>query len=81
MLAALLLMDYQGEIVITAGSDGVHMAGSRHYVGEALDLRRWNISDVPAFIAKLSSALGPRFSVIDEHDHLHVQVRKGSRYP
>lgn len=81
MLGALLTLDYQGDVVITAGSDGKHAVGSRHYVGEALDIRKWNIKDVPAFIKLLQKALGPKFSVLEESDHIHVQVRKGGRYP
>lgn len=81
MLASLLTLDVTGEIVITAGSDGKHMAGSRHYLGEALDIRKWNIADVPAFVKALQAQLGPKFSVLVEADHIHVQVKKGGRYP
>lgn len=81
MLAALLTLDYKGEIVITAGSDGTHMVGSRHYVGEAIDIRSSNLADPGAFVLELTKSLGPKFSVLTEVDHIHVQVRKGGKYP
>ena len=80
ILATLLTLDYVGEIVITAASDGVHMAGSRHYYGEAIDIRSWNISDIGKFVTKLQTALGPKFSVLPEDDHIHIQVKKGQKY-
>jgi hypothetical protein len=71
-------------LVITSGSDGVHMKGSRHYTGEALDLRchTMNATIRSALIASLRQALGPQFTVLLEdrgqpQEHLHIQVKKG----
>jgi hypothetical protein len=81
LLGQLLLLDYPGEAVVTAGSDGKHMVGSKHYTGNAIDIRSWNLSDVKAFVDAYQKALGPKFSVIIEPDHIHAQVRKGLTYP
>lgn len=81
LLAALLTLDYYGDIVITSGSDGTHAKDSRHYRGEAIDIRTRNVPDPEGLRAKLETALGPKFRVLNEGDHLHAQVRKGGRYP
>ncbi len=81
ILATLLSLDYAGELVITSGSDGTHNPNSRHYRGEAVDIRTRNLPNPEAVRAQLAAALGPKFSVLNEGDHLHVQVKKGGRYP
>ena len=81
MLATLLRLTYAGEVVITSGTDGVHKPNSRHYKGEAVDIRTANLPDPGAFQKLLSDALGQQFTVLDEGDHLHVQPRKGTTYP
>lgn len=76
------------QLVITAGTDGAHVAGSRHYKGEALDLRSKNFrkADREPFRVDLERSLGPKFRVLLEGDgtvneHFHIQVRKGVVYP
>lgn len=81
ILATILLLSYDGEIVITSGSDGIHKPDSKHYKGEAIDIRTSNLPDVVAFQKLLVAALGPKFSVLNEGDHLHLQVRLGGVYP
>lgn len=74
-------------LVITAGSDGTHMAGSKHYTGEAVDLRSKTLNSTvkSGFIAILRAELGPQFTVLLEgegtpNEHLHVQVRRGRAF-
>lgn len=81
MLATLLTLPYNGPIVITAGSDGQHQPNSRHYKGEAIDIRIWNLPNVEEFRALFAKALGPKFTVLLEGDHIHCQVKKGGHYP
>lgn len=53
-----------------------HMAGSRHYSGDALDLRIWesNAAGVTVTIAdELRYFLGPDYDVVIESDHIHVE--------
>lgn len=61
------------ELVITSFTEGKHSARSLHYTGEAADLRRRNIPDVPAFIKAVKERLGPDYDLIDEGDHLHLE--------
>lgn len=69
-------------LVITSGTDGSHMTHSRHYRGEAVDLRTsgLTVTQRETLRALLEFDLGPQFRVIDEVDHLHVQVKKGVVY-
>lgn len=74
-------------LVITAGSDGMHRTGSRHYTGEAIDLRSKTLhTDVRGLLmAALREELGPQFTVLLEdagapNEHVHCQVRRGQRF-
>lgn len=74
-------------LVITSGSDGTHMDGSKHYTGEALDVRSktFNATIRSGFIATLRAELGPPFTVLLEdvgtpNEHIHCQVKKGRRF-
>ena len=63
--------EYNTELVITSGKDGIHKQGSLHYEGKAVDLRIWNIWD--SLIARLKKELGPDFDVVLEKDHIHLE--------
>lgn len=74
-------------VVITSGSDGTHMTGSKHYTGEAIDVRSKTFTKAAraAFLTSLRAELGPQFTVLLEHEgevqeHVHVQVKKGRRF-
>lgn len=63
------------EMVITSGLEGLHMQGSLHYVGRAIDIRlpfkennknEWVVSVIQV-------ALGKDFDVILENDHIHIE--------
>lgn len=75
-------------LVITAGSDGQHVPASRHYKGEAIDLRSKTMSATirNGLMSNLRAELGPQFAVLLEdegrpNEHIHVQVKKGRRFP
>jgi hypothetical protein len=63
------------DIVITSGIDGVHKIGSKHYTGDALDIRRSNIPPklLDTYLTRLRGRLGGDYDVILEHDHIHVE--------
>lgn len=62
-------------VTITSGTDGKHMAGSRHYIGAALDFRTSNLTkkEVTRFMDKMRERLGPDYDVVLESDHVHVE--------
>lgn len=63
------------DAIITAGTDGQHMAGSLHYRGRALDVRTRDLT--PAKKQELRDALarglGPGWDVIVEPTHIHIE--------
>ena len=65
--------EYNTELVITSGKDGIHGKGSLHYEGKAVDLRTWNV--IASLVSRLQAALGPNFDVVLEKDHIHVEYQ------
>ena len=63
------------EVTVTSVCDGVHMNGSKHYVGDAADLRVWDLTAIQRhrMPARLREALGPDWDVVDEKDHIHIE--------
>lgn len=62
--------------VVTSGTDGRHSAGSLHYSGNAMDLRRRDLDaagKTSQAVAALKSQLGSDYDVILESDHIHVE--------
>lgn len=61
--------------VITSGNDSKHMAGSKHYTHNALDIRTSNIPPASreGFKAALKQRLGTDYDLIDEGDHIHLE--------
>ena len=59
------------EFLITSVLDGVHMRGSLHYVGAAVDVRL-PTSDLDDIIDGLHSGLGSDYDVVLESDHIHI---------
>ena len=73
--AANAAWDEGWDVVITSGTDGQHMVGSKHYSSEALDLRISNIPvlDLPLYVERLRARLGHDYDVVLESDHIHVE--------
>lgn len=62
-------------IIITSGTDGKHMTGSKHYTGEAVDIRSRNMTPLQRdyFVKALQERLGLDYQVIVEKDHIHCE--------
>jgi len=64
---------------ITSGLDGKHMAGSKHYSGEAVDLRSYHLNDEQTknILKDLKNSLGNDYDVVDEtktkSPHIHIE--------
>lgn len=60
---------------ITSGEDGRHSHTSKHYAGDAVDLRtRYFTAEVAREVAReLSAAAGPNYDVILEDTHIHME--------
>ncbi len=66
---------YDATLVITSALDRKHMTGSKHYDGQAVDLRTKNLmSPNRARVAEaINRALGPQYDVVLESDHIHIE--------
>ena len=70
------------DATVTSGRDGDHMPGSLHYAGKALDWRTWEDdrgtqirASVKERIAEeIAREVGPRFDVVPEATHIHVEL-------
>lgn len=63
------------DIVVTSGTDGKHMQRSKHYSGEALDLRTSNLTkeQIQGLMQELKKRLGTNYDIVLESSHLHVE--------
>lgn len=61
------------DLTITAGIDGAHMRASKHFCGNAWDMRSSNIptSDLGVVRDECQKACGDDYDIIIEADHLH----------
>lgn len=62
-------------LVITSATEGRHKVGSKHFSGNAIDLRTRQLApeNQKKITNDLKSALGKDFDVIIEKDHIHVE--------
>jgi hypothetical protein len=63
------------EILITALFDGTHKKGSKHYEGNAFDIRKWhyNNDQLHSLLINLKENLGPDYDIIEEKTHIHIE--------
>jgi len=64
--------------VLTSVNDSVHMPKSKHYEGNAFDLRRpvhfFNYEgSIENMVGRFKLALGAHYDVVLEDDHIHVE--------
>lgn len=66
------------ESTVTSVNDGKHMAGSKHYEGNAVDFRTRDMTPTQAekIKVKMQNSLGKDYDVINEGDHIHVEYDK-----
>ena len=75
-IACFVFMEYGSTAIITSGLEGKHKQGSKHYKGQAIDLRIKHMDERlwPVVAEALSKALGPQYDVILEVKKLHIHV-------
>lgn len=80
-MAALSRVKAPVTLVITAGTNGQHKAGSKHYSGAALDVRSKNFPSRASkleFLEAIRALLGPNYDCIFEgegtpNEHFHLE--------
>lgn len=70
------------ELVITSANDATHAEHSKHYIGEAVDIRTWTSEKSgkqldPArrayILFNAMKLMGNDFRILDEDDHFHIE--------
>lgn len=63
------------DLTVTSGCDGKHKKGSKHYEGNAVDIRTrgYTADQNVQFVADLKAALGRDFDIVLESDHVHAE--------
>ena len=70
---SIIAYEFNADMIITTCADGTHMAGSKHYIGQAVDIRIGNLSDPVAVVSRLKFELEELFDVVLEKDHIHFE--------
>ena len=75
LVAENLWKKYGEELVVTAGLDGKHMEGSKHYEGNAVDLRTryFNVATQKVVTKELRKRLGKQYDVVMHKTHIHAE--------
>jgi hypothetical protein len=62
-------------IVVTSVLDGKHKDGSKHYIGEAFDIRSFIYSkeQIELLTTEFKKELGKDYDVVYEIDHFHIE--------
>jgi len=60
-------------LIVTSALDGKHGWGSLHYVGCAVDIRRWGIDLINEFVNLIKDILPSGFDVVLEDTHIHIE--------
>jgi len=63
------------DLVVTSVCEGHHSPKSKHYIGNAFDVRIWDIKKetLDKIVRDMRKALGSEFDVVLESDHIHVE--------
>lgn len=65
------------EVTITSGTDGTHMKGSKHYSGNAIDIRSRDMMNKTKVARELDRQIKLKYAfkydVIEEKDHIHIE--------
>lgn len=66
---------FASELIVTSLVDGVHSTQkSKHYLGQAADLRIWGLEGrVESIVSALKAALGDEYDIVAESDHIHME--------
>lgn len=75
IIASNIFAEYSKDLVITSLCDGKHSKNSKHYEGNAIDLRRRHLTsdELTNIYNKLANTLGDDYDVIIETTHIHIE--------
>lgn len=67
-----VLREEDQELVLTSTTGGEHMGGSKHYVGNAVDITGRGACR-KVWAEKIAALLGQDYDVVFERDHIHIE--------
>lgn len=73
---ALICQKVEGKeyvMTITSANDGNHMKNSKHYSGEAIDIRRNDMKNAKNVVEEMRRILDREFDIVLEETHIHVE--------
>ena len=71
-----VLAEFDSDLTIASLNDGKHSKTSRHYSGDAWDVRTWGIKGKEEIVCqRLREALGKHYFVLFEGDHIHISYK------
>ena len=75
MVADSVYSQFGHELVLTEGTGGKHMNGSKHYIGDAVDIRTNYLTDdeLRDIVDQIRDRLTVDFDVVVEATHLHLE--------
>jgi hypothetical protein len=76
MLAVISANEWFGgrRMTITSGTEGRHGERSKHYIGQAVDIRTKDLTSGEEWeLREWLSNLGEDYDIVQESDHLHVE--------
>jgi hypothetical protein len=78
MVADEIWRDLGAELVVTSLMEGEHRNGSKHYVGDAADLRSRYFSEEKKLqaVRRLRASLGDDYDVVVHSTHIHCEYDK-----
>lgn len=67
---------FDSQLVITSGSEGKHMKGSKHPIGGAVDCRTRHLTlKIKRWIVeRLKRDLSPKFDIVRHRTHIHIEM-------
>lgn len=85
MIAEGVFGQQHAELVITSGINGLHRPGSKHYTGDAIDLRSKTLNEPHRALKELKKRLGTDYDVLLEgHEtpnaHFHIEWHPKASY-
>lgn len=62
-------------MTITSGNEKTtkHIIGSKHYSGEAIDIRKLDMKNVKIVVEEIKDYLGRDYDVIEKKTHIHIE--------
>lgn len=72
--ARMVLGNHKYQATITSANDGRHMSGSKHYKGNGIDMRTYDMEGMETVVATTArDFLGENYDLVLEDDHIHVE--------